>query len=71
MRTRSADQATDCSVRSTDWTTLGARIRHAADLASAIHQMEEGQGLRVSLREPAGERGPSAGIPPRDEATDA
>ncbi len=54
MGSRSDDRAMDCTLRSTDWTALGARIRHAAELAAGLHEMEEGQVLRVRLREPEG-----------------
>ncbi len=40
MVTRSADQATDCTARFTDWTTIGSRILEAALIASAIHARE-------------------------------
>jgi len=35
-------QATDCDRRSTDWTTIGARILEAATIASAMHRQEVG-----------------------------
>lgn len=34
------DRATDCTLGSTDWTTIGARIQEAALIASAIHARE-------------------------------
>lgn len=35
-------KATDCDSRSTDWTTIGARILEAATIASAIHMGQTG-----------------------------
>jgi hypothetical protein len=40
MGVRDPHAATDCSHRSTDWTTIGARIREAAITASLIHMAE-------------------------------
>jgi hypothetical protein len=40
MVARSLDLATDCERESTDWTTIGTRILHAALIASAIHTRE-------------------------------
>lgn len=41
-------QATEGRPRSTDWTTMGARILEAATIASAIHLEELSQGAVAS-----------------------
>ena len=40
MSVQRKHEATDCDLRSTDWTTIGARILQVAAMASAIHMAE-------------------------------
>ena len=40
MGTRSFDRATECNERTMDWSALGARIRHTASMATAVHLAE-------------------------------
>jgi len=40
MGMRSLDRAMECDDRTMDWSTLGARIRHAASMATIVHLAE-------------------------------
>jgi hypothetical protein len=55
MGRRSNDRATDCDFGSTDWTTLGARIRHVAAIAGAVHRMESGAATGAIVADTASE----------------
>ncbi len=62
MGRRMVRQAMDGIAGSTDWTTIGARIRRAAELAGAIHMLQ-----RARIARPARNAGGVTGSGGREE----
>ncbi len=50
MGRRIVRRAMDGIAGSTDWTTIGARIRRAAELAGALHMLERARIARPACR---------------------
>jgi hypothetical protein len=71
MSVRDSHEATEGDVRSTDWTTIGARILQMAEVASGLHLIErvrrQGKVTDVAGSD-CGRRSRMAGSHPHDPA---